>query len=138
MRKLNYNIPIGTEFLMKQMSWQFPHHALCLWRVCERVEDDYDEVEFICEKVNDETSKLTISEMCLAYLLGEEVPAETNVPYNGTEYQPSNRDPWAHYAQEDGDDDECPFWYFSEYGYRATIHCVMNTEKWCYYTLPWD
>ena len=138
MRKLNYNIPIGTEFLLKQMSWQFPRHARCLWRVRERVEDKWGEVEFICEKVNDETSKLAISEMCLAYILGEEIPAEVNVAYNGKEYQPTYQDSWAHYAQEDGDDDECPFWYFSEYDYRATIHCVMNTEKWCYYSLPWD
>ena len=139
MRKLNYNIPIGTEFLLKSMSWQFPNHALCPWRVCERIEDDYDDdVEFICEKVDDKTSKLTISEMCLAYLLGEEIPAEVNVPYDGRMYQPTNRDPWAHYTQEDGDDDEYPFWYFSEYGCCSAIYCVMNTGRWCYYTLPWD
>lgn len=138
MRKLNYNIPIGTEFHLPKMSWQFPDYALCTWRVCKREENRWEEVEYICEKANDPTCKLTISEMCLAFLLGAEVPAQTNVAYEGMEYQPTRNDPWSNYAQEDNDDDSRPFWYFSGNIYKSTIHCTMNTEKWCYYILPWD
>ncbi len=138
MRKLNYNIGVGTIFKLPQMSWQFPYHALGMYQVKEKIDDGW-EINYRCSMINKTAPELIISEMCLAYLLGDEVPAEINVEYLGTEYQPTNHDPHPHYASEDGDvDNESPFWYFGCRGSRNSVDCQMNTEKWCYYSLPWD
>jgi len=74
MRKLNYDIAVGTVFELPSMSWQVRevkgHY---------RVEvDDIDRWSGIyCQCVNldsENAPKILIPKMCIAFLLAEEVP----------------------------------------------------------------
>jgi len=138
MRKLNYNITVGTVFELPSISWQV--RAV---KGNYRVEvDDIDRWgEIYCQCVNLDSEyapKILISKMCIAFLLAEEVPGEANVVYNGEEYQPSGLDDFR-YAQEDGDcDGDLPFWYCGHCGNKRIVHCDMWTGNWCYFKLPWD
>lgn len=138
MRKLNYNIAVGTVFELPSMSWQV-HEVKGNYRV--EVDDIDRWGEIYCECVNldnEYAPKLLLSKMCIAFLLAEEVPAEANVVYSGEEYQPSGLDDFR-YAQEDGDyDGDFPFWYCGHCGDKRTITCHMWTGDWCYFKLPWD
>lgn len=137
MRKLNYDIAVGTVFELPSMSWQVREV-----KGNYRIEvDDIDRWgEIYCRCVNldlKHAPKILIPKMCIAFLLGEEVPAEANVVYKGTEYQPSASNEFR-YAQEDGENEEFPFWYCGYCGENRTVTCDMWTGDWCYYKLPWD
>jgi len=137
MRKLNYNIAVGTIFELPSMSWQV-REVKGNYRVEVDDIDRWDEIFCQCVNLDSEYApKLLIPKMCIAFLLGEEIPAEANVVYKGTEYQPSTSNE-LRYAQEDGDNEEFPFWYCGHCGEKRTISCNMWTGDWCYYKLPWD
>ena len=138
MRKLNYDIAVGTVFELPSMSWQV-HEVRGHYRVEADDIDRWGEIYCQCVNLDSEYApKILIPKMCVAFLLAEEVPAEANVVYNGEEYQPSGLDDFR-YAQEDGEnDDDFPFWYCGHCGGKRTITCDMWTGNWCYYKLPWD
>ena len=78
MRKLNYEIKIGTHFILPAMSWQV-RKIKGEYEIKERIEDD-DEVIFLCVGCDTRNFyvELLIPEMTLAYLLGEDVEGEVN------------------------------------------------------------
>ena len=98
MRKLNYNIKIGTEFKLPKASWQVAKIA-GNYRIQERQVREYEDeepiVSYICASIDRPLEKpLEIAEMTLAYILGEDVNAELGVVFNGREYQPTDTDPY--------------------------------------------
>lgn len=143
MRKLNYNIPIGTKFYLPKASWQVAEVS-GNYEVKERdvriYDGEEDEVFYICEPSDDRNCgvKLIMPEMVLAYLLGEDVDAEPNVVYDGKYYQPTGLDDFRVASEYDGTDCPEPFWYLGSCG---SAHCVdvhFETGNWCFFKLPWD
>jgi hypothetical protein len=138
MRKLNYDIAVGTVFELPSMSWQV-HEVKGNYRVEIDDIDRWGEIYCQCVNLDNEYApKILIPKMCIAFLLAEEVPAEANVAYSGREYQPSGLDDFR-YAQEDGDyDGDFPFWYCGHCGDKRAVRCDMWIGNWCYFKLPWD
>ena len=138
MRKLNYDIAVGTVFELPSLSWQV-NEVKGNYRVEVDDIDRWGKIYCQCVNLDSEYApKILIPKMCVAFLLAEEVPAEANVVYNGEEYQPSGLDDFR-YAQEDGEyDGNFPFWYCGHCGDKRTITCGMWTGNWCYFKLPWD
>lgn len=138
MRKLNYDIAVGTIFELPSMSWQV-HEVRGNYRVEVDNIDRWGEIYCQCVNLDSEYApKILIPKMCIAFLLAKEISAEANVVYNGEKYQPSGLDDFR-YAQEDGNnDDDFPFWYCGHCDGKRIIDCDMWTGNWCYYKLPWD
>ena len=142
MRKLNYNIKIGTEFKLPKASWQVAKIA-GNYRIQERKVMEYKDedpvVSYICTCIERHLEKpLEIAEMTLAYILGEDVSAEVGVIFDGRQYQPTNRDPYRvafEYCETEASE---PFWYLAESSVQYHIDVNFKTDKWCFFTLPWD
>jgi hypothetical protein len=145
MRKLNYNIPIGTKFFLPRASWQVAKVS-GNYEVKEREVRTYesayeeDEVFYICEPsdIHNYGVKLKVPEMVLAYLLGEDVEAEPNVVYDGKYYQPTVLDNFRVASEYDGTDCQEPFWYLGSWGSSYCVDVHFETGNWCFFTLPWD
>ena len=143
MRKLNYNIPIGTKFFLPKVGWQVSKVS-GNYEVKERKECTYDyaedEVLYICEPADDRNYGVTLKvpEMVLAYLLGEDVSGEPNVVYDGKCYQPTGLDDFRVASEDDGTDFQEPFWYLGSYGNNYCIDVRFETGNWCFFKLPWD
>lgn len=142
MRKLNYDIKIGTEFKLPKASWQVAKIAGS-YRIQERKIREYEDeepiVSYICTSIDRPLEKpLEIAEMTLAYILGEDVNAELGVVFDGREYQPTDIDPYRVATEYCGTEASEPFWYLAENGMRYFIDVDFKTDKWCFFTLPWD
>ena len=143
MRKLNYDIPIGTKFFLPRASWQVAKVS-GNYEVKDRDvrihDDEEDELFYICEPTDDRNwgVKLKVPEMVLAYLLGEDVDAEPNVVYDGKYYQPTRLDNFRVATEDDGTDYQEPFWYLGSCGYNYCIDVRFETGFWCFFQLPWD
>ena len=143
MRKLNYDIPIGTKFFLPKASWQVAaisgNYEIKERKVCTY---DYaeDEVRYICEPTDDRNRgvKLKMPEMVLAYLLGEDVDGEPNVVYSGKHYQPTGLDDFRVATEDDGTDCKEPFWYLGSCGSSYFVDVRFDTGNWCFFKLPWD
>ena len=145
MRKLNYNIAVGTKFFLPRASWQVAK-ASGNYEVKEREVRTYnyadaeDEVFYICEPADDRNYgvKLKMPEMVLAYLLGEDVDGELNVVYDGKYYQPTGLDDFRVASEEDGTNGAEPFWYLGSWGSSYCVDVHFETGNWCFFKLPWD
>lgn len=143
MRKLNYDILVGTKFFLPKVGWQVSKVS-GNYEVKERevrsYEYDEDEVYYICEPSDDRNYgvKLKVPEMVLAYLLGEDVDGEPNVVYDGTHYQPTGLDDFRVASEYDGTNYEEPFWYLGSCGSSYCIDVCFETGNWCFFELPWD
>lgn len=143
MRKLNYNIPIGTKFYLPKTSWQVAKVS-GTYEVKERevrpYEYEEDDIFYTCEACDDHNIgvKLKVPEMELAYLLGEDVGGELNVVYDGTYYQPTGFDDFRVAFEDDGTEYRERFWYLGSCGGAHTISAHFNIGNWCFFKLPWD
>jgi hypothetical protein len=143
MRKLNYDIPIGTKFFLPKKSWQVAEvsgNYEVKKRNVRPCFDEEDEVFYICETCDDRNYgvKLKVPEMVLAYLLGEDVDGELNVVYSGEHYQPTNLDDFRVATEDDGTDYQEPFWYLGTCGLSHFVDVHFETGNWCFFKLPWD
>jgi hypothetical protein len=137
MRKLNYDIVVGTVFELPSMSWQVAEVA-GRYRVDEKTERA-GETYYICVNIEKEYApKVWLSEMCLAFFLGEEVEGIPNYVYIGEQYQPSYDDPYHFALRESGIDEDLPFWYCGHLGENRIIRSGLIIGEWCYFSLPWD
>ena len=140
MRKLNYDIKVGTEFRLPNASWQVAKIAGD-YRIQERRVKEYEnpEVSYICISIDQPWQKpLEIAEMTLAYILGEDVSAELGVVFDGRQYQPTEADPYRVASEYCGTEWSEPFWYLGESGVHYHIDVDFETDTWCFFTLPWD
>ena len=142
MRKLNYNIKIGTEFELPKASWQVAKIA-GNYRIRERKVREYEDkdpvVSYICTRIDCHLEKpLEIAEMTLAYILGEDVSAELGVVFDGRQYQPTNRDPYRVASEYCGAEASKPIWYLAESNVQYHIDVNFDTGNWCFFTLPWN
>ena len=143
MKKLNYDIPIGTRFFLPQASWQVAKVS-GNYEIKEREVRTYtyckDEVFYICEPTDDRNHniRLKVPEMVIAYLLGEDVDGEPNVPYEGRYYQPTGLDDFRVATEDDGTDCQEPFWYLGSCGNNYCVDVSFETGFWCFFQLPWD
>ena len=142
MRKLNYDIKIGMEFKLPKASWQVAKIA-GNYRIQERKTMEYEDeepiVSYICTSIDRPLEKpLEIAEMTLAYILGEDVNAELGVVFDGREYQPTDTDPYRVATEYCATEASEPFWYLAENGMCYFIDVNFETDKWCFFTLPWD
>lgn len=143
MRKLNYDILIGTRFFLPKASWQVAKVS-GNYEVKERevrpYEYDEDDIFYICEPTDDRNCgvKLKVPEMVLAYLLGEDVDGEPNVVYSGRHYQPTGLDNFRVASEYGGTDSLEPFWYLGSWGSSHCIDVSFETGNWCFFKLPWD
>lgn len=142
MRKLNYDIRVGTEFRLPEASWQVAKIA-GNYRIQERRVEEYEDedpaVSYICTRIDRPWQMpLEIAEMTLAYLLGEDVSAELDVVFDGRRYQPTGIDPYRVATEYCGTEWSEPFWYLAESSVRYHIDVDFETDRWCFFTLPWD
>ena len=142
MRKLNYNIKIGTEFKLPKASWQVAKIA-GNYRIQERKVMEYKDedpvVSYICTRIDRHLEKpLEIAEMTLAYILGEDISAEVGVVFDGRQYQPTGRDHYRVAIEDWGTEVSEPFWYLAESRVQYHIDVNFKTGNWCFFTLPWD
>ena len=143
MRKLNYDIKVGTQFKLSRISWQVDKVA-GNYEIRERkTVPDYEgdtEIEYICINLDHPwQNPVRIAEMTLAYILGEDVEGKVGVIYNGKEYQPTVLDDFRVATQYDGIEEHTPFWYLGYCGNGDySIDVDFNTGEWCFFTLPWD
>lgn len=143
MRKLNYDIKVGTEFRLPKASWQVEKIA-GNYEVKERevrtYDDEEDEVFYHCVPADDcnRGVKLKMPEMVLAYLLGEDVNGEPNVVYSGRHYQPTGLDDFRVAIEENGAEDSDPFWYLCGGCGTYAVDVCFETGNWCFFKLPWD
>ena len=143
MRKLNYDIPIGAKFFLPEASWQVAKIS-GNYEVKERKIDYYDDEEvdisYICEACDDRNRgiKMEVSEMILAYLLGEDVDGELNVVYSGKCYQPTGLDDFRVATENDGTDWQESFWYLCGGCGTYGVDVHFDTGNWCFFKLPWD
>lgn len=142
MRKLNYDIKVGTEFHLPKASWQVAKIAgnYCVQeRKIKEYEDEDPTVSYICICIDrPEQKPLKIAEMTLAYLLGEDVSAEPDVVLDGKQYQPTGTDPYRVATEYCGTEYSEPFWYLGESIMQYHIDVDFETDHWCFFTLPWD
>ena len=145
MRKLKYDIPIGTKFFLPKASWQVAEVS-GNYEVKEREVRTYDipyeedDVFYICEPSDDRNCgvQLKVPEMVLAYLLGEDVDGEPGVAYSGKHYQPTGLDDFRVATEEDGISCDEPFWYLGSCGNLRCVNVHFETGLWCFFKLPWD
>lgn len=142
MRKLNYDIEVGTEFKLPKASWQVAEIA-GNYRIQERKVKEYEGknpiVSYVCTCIDRPWQKpLEIAEMTLAYLLGEDVSAEVGVVFDGRQFQPVDTDSYRVATEYSGTEYSEPFWYLGESGVQYHIDVEFETDRWCYFTLPWD
>jgi hypothetical protein len=142
MRKLNYDIKIGTRFYLPKASWQVAKIA-GNYEITERRRypdyDDGERIEYVCVSTEHPyQAPVAIAEMTLAYILGEDVEGEVNVVYSGREYQPTGLDDFRVATEYDGVECSEPFWYLGDSGERYHIDVDFETDKWCFFKLPWD
>lgn len=143
MRKLNYDILIGTKFFLPKVGWQVAkvsgNYEVKEREVCS-YEYDEDDIFYICEPTDDRNCgvKLKVPEMVLAYLLGEDVDGEPNVVYSGRHYQPTGLDDFRVAIEYCGTECSEPFWYLGSCGSSYCIDVDFNTDNWCFFKLPWD
>lgn len=136
MIKMNYNIKIGMEFELPALSWQMADIE-GRYTVVAAIDND-DEPYYICN--SDETPYVVrIDKQALAYILGEEVEAEVNKVYKGTEFLPSYNDNYYIEVEEEGLLEDLPFWYV---GLNFTNHRRVDfplwTDKWRYIGGEWE
>ena len=141
MRKLNYDIAVGTVFELPKMSWQVAEIAGS-YKVQERKTEEWQcgdiEVSYLCVSLDRPyQSPVEFAEMTLAYLLGEEVEADIGVIYKGIEYQPS-QECYKIATEDEGVNYEMPFWYLGHCRDKYSIDVSFETGKWCFFQLPWD
>lgn len=142
MRKLNYDIKVGTEFKLPKASWQVAKIA-GNYRIQEREVREYEDedpvVFYICTCIDRPLQKpLKIAEMTLAYILGEDVDAEPDVVFDGKQYQPTYKDHYRVATEDDGTEYKEPFWYLAHNGKQYFIDVNFDIGEWCFFTLPWD
>lgn len=142
MRKLNYDIKVGTEFKLPNVSWQVAK-IVGNYRVQERKVKEYEgeapDVFYICSCIDRPWQKpLKIEEMALAYLLGEDMNAELGVVFNDREFQPTHMDLYRVATEEWGTEWSEPFWYLGTNNVHYFIRVDLEIGKWCFFALPWD
>lgn len=142
MRKLNYNIEIGTKFKLPKASWQMAD-VTGNYEIQERkTKPDYEggtEVVYICVSLDHPNQMpVEIAEMTLAYLLGEDVDGFPNITYDGKQYQPTGLDDYRVATEWDGVEYSEPFWYLVDYIDRYCIDVDFCRGFWCFFSLPWD
>jgi hypothetical protein len=142
MRKLNYDIKIGTRFYLPKASWQVAKIA-GNYEITERRRypdyDDGERIEYVCVSTEHPyQAPVSIAEMTLAYILGEDVKGEVNVIYSGREYQPTGLDDFRVASEYDGTEWSEPFWYLGDSGRKYHIDVSLETGEWCFFKLPWD
>jgi hypothetical protein len=143
MRKLNYDIKVGTRFELPKTSWQVAEVA-GKYEITERKVHEWQggdvEVEYICINLDRPLQNpVRIAEMTMAYLLGEDVDGEAGKVYEGVWYQPTGTDDFRVATEDEGVEVSEPFWYLGHFGNGDYgIDVDFNRGKWCFFTLPWD
>lgn len=135
MIKLNYNIKIGDEVTIKNLSWQVREAKVAgTYKIINMPKDD----GYALLRREDDKKLLYVEIDTLRYLMGEKVNKETFCKIiNPQEYQPELSEEYlCDYLSEDRE--ELGFCYCGQKGDIRIISMALIYCDWCYINLPWN
>ena len=135
MIKLNYNIQIGDEVTIKNLSWQVREAKVAgIYKVINIPKDE----TFATLQREDDKQLLYVDVDTLRYLMGKKVDKEDFcVAINPQKYQPELGEDYLYdYLSEDKE--EIGFCYCGWKGNIRTISMALINYDWCYINLPWN
>lgn len=135
MIKLNYNIKIGDEVTIKNLSWQVREAKVTgTYKIINIPKDE----DYALLQREDDKKLLYVEIDTLRYLMGEKVNKETFCKIiNPQEYQPELSEEYLYdYLSED--EEKLGFCYCGQMGDIRTISMALIYCDWCYINLPWN
>lgn len=135
MIKLNYNIKIGDEVTIKNLSWQV--RAAKVAGIYKIIDIPKDKAYATLQR-EDDKQLLYVHKHTLTYLTGEKVDKEDFCKaINPQKYQPELDEEYLYdYLSEDRE--EIGFCYCGWRGDIRTISMALICCNWCYINLPWN